>query len=315
MGLDQRGWQDLAALLEHTLAAVAADPRRRRRFPCQPQEPAERRARPSTPRSALELLPTPQDHPDLDSGLLPALRLAFPEPLLTATQTSRCCAAFPRWSVTAARSGQAIRCPRVADRPVPSLLPPGARCRPARRRPITGRLGLARAVGASACPVCWVCRCGALKLPADVAWRALRRLGATRVARLPGAESLERLECGRLVGDVLECPCCGLDLGERRLASLDAEAREPPQRGALEPIRLGLVNDDADGERVTQVDVRQLARGAADNGAICARRQAPAGSERMPILELVTNVCSRWSCRRWSKWVSLACTSDDRSVG
>jgi hypothetical protein len=37
---------------------------------------------------------------------------------------------------------------------------------------------------------------------------------------------------------------------------LDAETREPPQRGALEPIRFGRANDDADRERVTQVDVR-----------------------------------------------------------
>jgi hypothetical protein len=53
---------------------------------------------------------------------------------------------------------------------------------------------------------------------------------------LAGAESLERGECGRPVSDVLECPGCGLDLRERRLASLDAETREPPQRGAFEPI-------------------------------------------------------------------------------
>jgi hypothetical protein len=47
-----------------------------------------------------------------------------------------------------------------------------------------------------------------------------------------------------------------LDLRERRLASLDAEAREPPQRGAFEPMRLGLANGEADRERVTQVHVR-----------------------------------------------------------
>jgi hypothetical protein len=61
---------------------------------------------------------------------------------------------------------------------------------------------------------------------------------------------------------------------ERRLGSLDAEAREPPQRGALEPIRLGFVNDDADGEGVTQVDVRQFARGAANDRHV-ARLQRP----------------------------------------
>jgi hypothetical protein len=35
-----------------------------------------------------------------------------------------------------------------------------------------------------------------------------------------------------------------LDLGERRFASLDAEARKPPQRGAFEPMRLGVANGE-----------------------------------------------------------------------
>jgi len=64
-------------------------------------------------------------------------------------------------------------------------------------------------------------------------------------------------------------PMLRLGLGERRLASLDAEAREPPQRGALEPIRLSFVNDDADGERVTQGHMRQLTCGAADGHVPC----------------------------------------------
>jgi hypothetical protein len=78
---------------------------------------------------------------------------------------------------------------------------------------------------------------------------------------LAGAEPLERLECGGLVSDVLERRSRGLDLRERGLASLDAEARKPPQRSAFEPVRLGFAYDDADRERVNQVDVRQLARG------------------------------------------------------
>ena len=63
---------------------------------------------------------------------------------------------------------------------------------------------------------------------------------------------MEGLQCGRLVGDVLECPCSGLDLGERYVAPLDAEAREPPQRGTLKAIRLGLAHGQADREGVAQ---------------------------------------------------------------
>jgi hypothetical protein len=76
--------------------------------------------------------------------------------------------------------------------------------------------------------------------------------------RLAGAEALKRFECCRLVGQVVECPCCCLDLGDRGLAQLEAEAREPAQRRALEPLRLGGPDDDADRERVSEVDMRQL---------------------------------------------------------
>jgi hypothetical protein len=67
-----------------------------------------------------------------------------------------------------------------------------------------------------------------------------------------------------------------LNLGERRLPPFDAETREPPQRGALKPFRLGAANRDADGEGVTQVDMRQLARGAANDAmlpVLSARRK------------------------------------------
>ena len=63
---------------------------------------------------------------------------------------------------------------------------------------------------------------------------------------------MEHLECCRLVVDVVEAPCCGLDLGECRFATLEAEAREPPQRGALEPPGLRLAHCHADGEGVAQ---------------------------------------------------------------
>ena len=39
---------------------------------------------------------------------------------------------------------------------------------------------------------------------------------------------------------------------ERCLASLDAVAREPPQRGALESIRLGLANSETHREGVAE---------------------------------------------------------------
>jgi hypothetical protein len=81
---------------------------------------------------------------------------------------------------------------------------------------------------------------------------------------LAGAQSLERFECGRLVGNVVEGPCCCLNLGERGLVSLVAEACEPPQRGALEPVRLGL----ADGEGVPEVDARKFSSGVPDQGEI-----------------------------------------------
>ena len=49
-------------------------------------------------------------------------------------------------------------------------------------------------------------------------------------------------------------PMRGLDLRECRVTPLNAETREPPERGTLEPLRLGLAHDRA--ERVTQIDVR-----------------------------------------------------------
>ncbi len=64
-------------------------------------------------------------------------------------------------------------------------------------------------------------------------------------------------------------------LCDRYFPALDAEACEPPQRGALEPIRLGLANHDADREGVTQVDVRQLARGAADDRHVACLQGPP----------------------------------------
>ena len=107
--------------------------------------------------------------------------------------------------------------------------------------------------------------------------RALLRSGVAS-GWLPRAESLERLECGGLIRDVLECPCCALNLSECYSSALDAVAREPPQCGALEPIRLGTVDDDADRKRVAQVDLRQLARGAAnDRHVACLQGSSKAG--------------------------------------
>jgi hypothetical protein len=50
-------------------------------------------------------------------------------------------------------------------------------------------------------------------------------------------------------------------LGEGGFGALEAEAREPAQGGALEPLGLGLVDGDTDGERVGKRDPRQLAAG------------------------------------------------------
>jgi hypothetical protein len=71
-------------------------------------------------------------------------------------------------------------------------------------------------------------------------------------------------------------------LGECGPASLEARARKPAQRGALEAVRLGLAGGDADREGVPRVDARQLGGGVADQdevGGLKARR-----SERIPIL-------------------------------
>jgi hypothetical protein len=110
----------------------------------------------------------------------------------------------------------------------------------------------------------WKCRCvpGLLGLSlwdagvaAELATERLRQSSGW----LPRAESLARLKCGGLVSDVLECPCCTLDLCERHFPALDAETREPPQRGALEPIRLRATDRHAHRKGVDQVNVRQLA--------------------------------------------------------
>ena len=67
---------------------------------------------------------------------------------------------------------------------------------------------------------------------------SLRMISSPRgPIRLPGAASLERLEYGGLISDVLECPCCG--------------------------------------EGDTQVDVRKLARGAANDGHLVRLQGTP----------------------------------------
>jgi hypothetical protein len=59
-----------------------------------------------------------------------------------------------------------------------------------------------------------------------------------------------------------------LGLGERGLATLQAEALDPPQRTALAPLGLGLVNRQADGERLAQVDARELRGGVPNQGEV-----------------------------------------------
>ena len=80
----------------------------------------------------------------------------------------------------------------------------------------------------------------------------LRPRRKDRCGRLAGAESLERLECCRLVADVVERPCCCLNLCEGDFAPLDTEAREPAQRRALESPRFGVTNGDAHLEGVAR---------------------------------------------------------------
>jgi hypothetical protein len=59
---------------------------------------------------------------------------------------------------------------------------------------------------------------------------------------------------------------------------LSTEKREPPQRGALEPIRLDFLDRVAHRESVARVDTRQLARGSADDGHV-ARLQRVKGAD------------------------------------
>jgi hypothetical protein len=67
---------------------------------------------------------------------------------------------------------------------------------------------------------------------------------------------------------------------ERGLASLQAKARQPPQRSALEPLRLGMPNRDADRQGVTEVDARQLGGGVADQGEVACLQGPPEASVR-----------------------------------
>jgi hypothetical protein len=81
VGLDQRGWQDLAALFEHTLTAVQQIH----------TDSAVRAAESLTGEPAIDteialMLFRRPNHLTWTEFFLPALRLAFPEPLLTATQ-------------------------------------------------------------------------------------------------------------------------------------------------------------------------------------------------------------------------------------
>jgi hypothetical protein len=69
-----------------------------------------------------------------------------------------------------------------------------------------------------------------------------------------------------------------LDLGECGLSVFEAEAREPPQRGALESLRFGLADGDADRERIAEVDARQLGGGVADQDEVaCLEGPSEAG--------------------------------------
>jgi hypothetical protein len=49
-------------------------------------------------------------------------------------------------------------------------------------------------------------------------------------------------------------PRLGFDPCQRRLATFQAEPSDPPQRGRLEPMRLGLADHDTHREGVSQID-------------------------------------------------------------
>ena len=178
VGLDQRGWQDLAALLEHTLTAVQqihADSavRAAESLTGEPAIDTE---------IALKLFRRPKITLTWTEFFLPALRLAFPEPLLTATQRL----AVARHPALVG-NGYAKR----PSDPLPSVqigryrrfyrpeLGVGRRGSADNRTPRT-----ARTIGAGACPVWWVCRLGALTLSpgalAGSVWSSVRAV----VARL-----------------------------------------------------------------------------------------------------------------------------------
>jgi hypothetical protein len=57
---------------------------------------------------------------------------------------------------------------------------------------------------------------------------------------------------------------------DRGLAPFEAEAREPAQRRALEPLRLGASNDAADRERVSEVKMRHIASRVPDEREVAA---------------------------------------------
>jgi hypothetical protein len=61
-----------------------------------------------------------------------------------------------------------------------------------------------------------------------------------------------------LLGHVLERPRRRCYLGQGRVGALNAEARQPPQRGALVAVRLGFTDRDTDRQRITQIDLRQF---------------------------------------------------------
>ena len=82
----------------------------------------------------------------------------------------------------------------------------------------------------------------------------------------------------------------------RRFASLDTEAREPAQRRALEPLWFRAPNGDADLERVSEVDARELDGGVADQGEV-AGLEGP--SE--------TGLCRPLACHR--TYVRMGATS------